>query len=161
MALSLTLQSQCKYRVGEEFKNGSVYKVFEGTFADYPRVLIKQVPLHERKRMFLARTEVSMMQKLSDFQHITKMFHVNLRSAAANIIVQRYEFNLLQYLSRLVNVGRLTQVYDEPTIFCQVFSGLSYMHAKSIIHGNIKLKNVYIHSASGKFCYYFLSQFIN
>lgn len=150
MSLSLTIQGQCKFRCGEEYKTGRVWKVFEGSFAHYPRVLVKQLMIADKNRRDLAKNEICLMQKLSDSQHIAKMFHINVVMGKASLIVQRYEFNLSQYLNRLVKAGGLTTVYDEPTIFRQVFAGLSFMHEKMIAHRDVKLKNVYIHKASGK-----------
>jgi serine/threonine protein kinase len=164
MSLSLAAQGRCIYQTAKEYKTGSVYKVYEGTFSDYPRVFIKQTSSLNRAQAAFARNDIFMMQQLSDCENIARLFHVAVGSSTVSLIVQRYEFNLLRYLKLLVQNQRATTEYDEPEIFRQVFAALSFMHGKMISHRNVKLKNVYIHRVSGKnknlFTFHISNQYI-
>lgn len=160
MSISIDVRSKSLFKISSDsYRTGSVYRVCEGIFGDYPSVLVKETVNREA-----ARNEVRMLQRLSDSENIMRLFHVAVTSEKSSLVVQRYDYNLLRYLRELKNQEyHQPPAFDYAKIFREVFQGLMFMHGKNIAHRNIRLKNVYIHQISGKKIHFKInfSQLIN
>lgn len=140
-----------------EIASGSVYTLYEGKFGFYPNVVVKQAKRRGtslqrgKTHKELAMNDIQMMQQLGGSGYVMRLIHDEWTGEDINLVVFKYDYNLAEFLEAVEDGSKLYEELDPIKLFEGMFKAISHLHARRIVHCDIKLKNLYINRGSKLF----------
>lgn len=143
------------FTVGARIKKGErVYDVYQGSFGRNRKVIAKRAVLDQvtegQRHESLVRNDVDKMENLQFNPCIARVFHCSMDKIYAYVAVEEYKFNLRDY----VNYACVSDDYKtyKPTEVCrQTIEAVQFLNKEKIIHGDLRLKNFYVHVIRSKY----------
>ena len=128
-----------------------------GTFGTVKKVCLRKNPLTIRAMKIIPKENimdgVDSSKLIDEIRILKKLDHPNIMKIYECFIDQNYFYIISDFcdqgdlLGKLEKLGKMNEIVVK-FIMDQVLNAVSYLHSKNVLHGDIKLENILLYTAS-------------